>query len=465
MRKLKPAKKKPDREFSSGGIVVRKSGRSFSVLLIKDCYGRWTWPKGHIDKGESADSAAKREIREEVGIKKVAVIEKVGKTEYFFKLKGRLIFKTVYLYLCSTDQAGLTIQESEIRGAEWLTPEAALKRVEYRGARSLLSKALKRYSAISKTHLYIVAMVVALFSLSNPQSAPADTVFFRDGSELKGIVVDNYADRITYSTIDGEREILKSDIHSIKHDEAVDNLINLGDLKFDNRDYISALKYYTMAKKISPFIPGLGEKIYHTETRIQREPDEEERLNMELKNELMAGGPVDSRGESEADAISGEEALWDKYGIRLMMNENGRYLIERIAGRSPFKKSGVKRGDGLVAIWSRLCDYLPRHELADLLVKNHGAFISITIERNIALPKEATFDAEIALEWEGAVVSKIKDKSSARLAGFRANDNIVQINDTSLRYTKLGEIRKMIKDTSLRRAVTIRRKFDIAELF
>ena len=39
-----------DREFSAGGIVIKGKKDDLEVLLIKDGYGRWTWPKGKIDK-------------------------------------------------------------------------------------------------------------------------------------------------------------------------------------------------------------------------------------------------------------------------------------------------------------------------------------------------------------------------------------------------------------------------------
>ncbi len=53
-----------EREFSSGGIIIKFRNSKISVLLIKDPYGRWTWPKGKIDKGESSLDAAKREVEE-----------------------------------------------------------------------------------------------------------------------------------------------------------------------------------------------------------------------------------------------------------------------------------------------------------------------------------------------------------------------------------------------------------------
>jgi len=46
------------REFSSGGIVIKKVKSTIKVLLIKDGYGHWTWPKGNIERGETLKEAA-----------------------------------------------------------------------------------------------------------------------------------------------------------------------------------------------------------------------------------------------------------------------------------------------------------------------------------------------------------------------------------------------------------------------
>ena len=145
VKRRKPLK----REFSSGGVVVRKTGNSFAVLLIKDSYGRWTWPKGHIDKNESSEEAALREISEEVGIENTVIIGKIGQQQYFYKLKGDLVFKTVFIYLCETKQTRLTIQDSEIDDGMWFSPEDAIKKIEYRGSGVLLKKALNRFASMN----------------------------------------------------------------------------------------------------------------------------------------------------------------------------------------------------------------------------------------------------------------------------------------------------------------------------
>lgn len=135
-----------EREFSSGGIVVKRVDSDFKILLIKDGYGRWTWPKGNIEKKETSQDAAIREIGEEVGLKEIRLIDKIDEVKYFYRLKEKLIFKTVYIYLFEDEgDEDLKVLTSEIEDAKWLSPEEALKRVEYKGAKEVLKKGIERF--------------------------------------------------------------------------------------------------------------------------------------------------------------------------------------------------------------------------------------------------------------------------------------------------------------------------------
>jgi len=134
------------REFSSGGIVLRQAGDIIEVLLIKDSYGRWTWPKGKIDADEKPRDAAVREVGEEAGLTGLTVIGRVGKSQYFFKSKGSLIFKTVYFYLMSAgSNTALKIQHSEIQDGRWFKLDEAKGLLAYEGSGEILNKAFDLY--------------------------------------------------------------------------------------------------------------------------------------------------------------------------------------------------------------------------------------------------------------------------------------------------------------------------------
>jgi len=131
------------KEYSSGGIIIKDGAAGLQVLLIKDTYGHWTWPKGNIEKGETPQQTAIREIGEEVGLRGIALIDIIDRIHYTYKRQGRPIAKTVYYYLFeATGEERVKILASEVDDARWFSIEDARKHLDYRGSKTLFQKAL-----------------------------------------------------------------------------------------------------------------------------------------------------------------------------------------------------------------------------------------------------------------------------------------------------------------------------------
>lgn len=140
-----------EKEFSAGGLVIKRQRNCLKVLLIKDGYGRWTWPKGKIEKGESPPEAAIREVGEETGLAAIEIIKDIGKNEYFYRRAGKLIFKTVYIYLFRHNKdEPLKIQTDEIQAGQWLSPEEAIERIDYKDTKQIIKKAVEAFETNEK---------------------------------------------------------------------------------------------------------------------------------------------------------------------------------------------------------------------------------------------------------------------------------------------------------------------------
>ncbi len=63
---------------SAGGVVLDPRGR---VLVVNQNGDSWSLPKGHLDPGEDALTAARREIHEESGIRVLDLIGELGTYE------------------------------------------------------------------------------------------------------------------------------------------------------------------------------------------------------------------------------------------------------------------------------------------------------------------------------------------------------------------------------------------------
>ena len=141
-----------NREISAGGVVFHRSGKAFKILLIKDSYGRWALPKGHIGdtvKGETSEQAALRECSEEAGIPlgDLKLIEKLGDIKYFYQLKGERMFKVVRFFLVESCSAELKPQW-EVKDAQWYAPEEAAEKNEYDNSTEIIKAAIKKIMMI-----------------------------------------------------------------------------------------------------------------------------------------------------------------------------------------------------------------------------------------------------------------------------------------------------------------------------
>ncbi|MDD5634432.1 MAG: NUDIX hydrolase [Candidatus Omnitrophica bacterium] len=133
-----------EKQFAAGGVVIKRNGKDLRVLLIKDGYGHWTWPKGHIERGETPELAAVREVGEETGLKNCRILQEIGRQEYYFTLGSKRIFKTVHIYLMElTGEDKLIVQTAEIQEAAWFGEKEALDKVEYPGSRELVEKGIR----------------------------------------------------------------------------------------------------------------------------------------------------------------------------------------------------------------------------------------------------------------------------------------------------------------------------------
>src|SRR5690349_6064506 len=65
---------------SAGGVVVNQQGE---ILVVSQHGTSWSLPKGHLDPGEDAMTAAKREIYEESGVSDLEYIRDLGTYERY----------------------------------------------------------------------------------------------------------------------------------------------------------------------------------------------------------------------------------------------------------------------------------------------------------------------------------------------------------------------------------------------
>jgi 8-oxo-dGTP pyrophosphatase MutT (NUDIX family) len=137
----KPAK----HEISAGGIIYRNRAGQIEVFFIKDPFGRWTFPKGHQEIGETLAETAVREIKEETNLDNLRLVAPLGKTSFRFKREEGVIEKTVYVFLFEAPLSAKAqvIGEGAIWEGTWLRSHKVFSISGYRNLDKILAKAMR----------------------------------------------------------------------------------------------------------------------------------------------------------------------------------------------------------------------------------------------------------------------------------------------------------------------------------
>jgi 8-oxo-dGTP pyrophosphatase MutT (NUDIX family) len=106
---------------SAGGVVTNDEGE---VLVVSQRGRSWSLPKGHIDPGEDALAAAKREIYEESGIRDLELVRELGTYErHKISWDGgddRSERKVITMFLFRTSEKNLKPVDPDNPEARWV---------------------------------------------------------------------------------------------------------------------------------------------------------------------------------------------------------------------------------------------------------------------------------------------------------------------------------------------------------
>lgn len=119
-----------------GGVVIKRNYEESLVLLVSSKKtGEWVLPKGHIDRGETPEETAVREVREETGYDG-KVIAFLGETPRY-NFNGERILVSYFLMSAANEQP----HPAEDRKKEWVPIHKAIDMVKREELKTLLRKA------------------------------------------------------------------------------------------------------------------------------------------------------------------------------------------------------------------------------------------------------------------------------------------------------------------------------------
>lgn len=283
----------------------------------------------------------------------------------------------------------------------------------------------------------------------------SDTIYTEDNQEIKGIIVEDYKDRVVFSTADGEKTIMKSGIKELYYDTEEQNLIALAQLARDKGDFISAFAYYDKAFKMNPDSKAAKDGIVFLQGYLFKKDvaQKEEAVRRHNEFEERGAGPAAAKTAREIYREDMEK-LKEKAGI-ILSSEGGMIRIKDCLAGSPAYEAGIRPGDTLIAIWGRLVGYMSQEETVRTLLEKTSLETRCTIERSVDIginkdrgPLSGVNDligVDLKMRLDGLTVADVKARSPAESAGLERGDLITAINGNPTRYMPLKRAAELIK--------------------
>ena len=132
-------------EKSCGALVIRrdpKDGKPYILMIRHKAGGHRSFPKGHMEKGETETMTAMREVMEETAVR-IRLSPTCGfrRTVHYCPMPG--VKKEVVYFLTETKQTETHPQEGEIAEVEWIPLDEAEKVLTHENDRRILRAALR----------------------------------------------------------------------------------------------------------------------------------------------------------------------------------------------------------------------------------------------------------------------------------------------------------------------------------
>jgi ADP-ribose pyrophosphatase YjhB (NUDIX family) len=125
---------------AAGGIIQNEK----KELLFIYRRGKWDLPKGKMEKNETEEQCAEREIEEETGVKNLSLKKKIGETYHTYNEFGKNILKIShwFYFTCESNQQLKPQFEEDISEIKWIKTSdlTTLMENSYENIKDILEK-------------------------------------------------------------------------------------------------------------------------------------------------------------------------------------------------------------------------------------------------------------------------------------------------------------------------------------
>ncbi len=132
-------------EKSCGALVLRwdEDGKLYILMIRHKPGGYRSFPKGHMERGETEYMTAVREVFEETAVQ-IRITESFRETVHYSPLPG--VSKEVVYFLTETKQKEIHAREGEIAEVEWVPVDLAEQSLNHENDKMVFRAAMKSYA-------------------------------------------------------------------------------------------------------------------------------------------------------------------------------------------------------------------------------------------------------------------------------------------------------------------------------
>ena len=130
-------------EKSCGALVLRQgeNGKVYILMIRHKAGGHRSFPKGHVERGETEYMTAVREVYEETAVQ-IRIEPGFRETVHYNPLPG--VSKEVVYFLAKTAQTEIRPRIGEIAEVEWVDINEAEKSLTHENDRTVFRAAIKK---------------------------------------------------------------------------------------------------------------------------------------------------------------------------------------------------------------------------------------------------------------------------------------------------------------------------------
>lgn len=310
---------------------------------------------------------------------------------------------------------------------------------------------------------FFLPAAVTLIVISTCLVSSADTVILKNGKKLKGLMVNEYKDRITLSTAEGEKTIMKSSIRSAVYDDEEKALLQKARNQFKRRQYMKAYYTYQKVLEIDPELGEAKERVKHLRSFLEKKIREDIVGDMRGKNERSGATISKSVAEEVAEDLG------------IVLGEGEKYVfIEKVLDNASIDiTSELRPGDKIVSIWGEMTAYMDAREVGQMLLL--PGEVKMIIERSVRSHLASSvalfaryrkiIGGKFSLKKKGIIIVAVTPNGPFDRAGIKEGDLLFSIDGRLTRYMPIAGLKNTVRknqnkdiDVSVRREITFWKK-------